>query len=84
MDKSEPVVIARAWTDAEASVIKSLLESYDIPCYYTSALPHRLYPASDEALGQIRICVPAALAEEAECILEEHRRQGGPLHPVEE
>jgi hypothetical protein len=83
MDKSEPVVIARAWADSEASVIKSLLESYSIPCHYASELPNRLYPVSAEGLGQIRIFVPASLAEEAKRILEEHRYNPANLHLVD-
>lgn len=75
MDKSEPVVVARAWADSEASVIKSLLESYDIPCHYASELPSRLYPVASEGLGQIRIFVPASLAQEARRILDDHRRR---------
>jgi hypothetical protein len=84
MDKSEPVVVARAWTDSEASVIKSLLESYDIPCHYSSEIPNRLYSTSPEGKGQIRIFVPAALAQEAGHILEEHRRNQAPLRLVED
>jgi len=84
MDKSAPVVIARAWADSEASVIKSLLESYDIPCHYSSELPNRLYPLATEGLGQIRVFVPASLAEEALRILAEHRRHGAPLRLVED
>ena len=83
MDKSEPVVVARAWADSEASVIKSLLESYSIPCHYSSELPNRLYPLSTEGLGQIRIFVPASLAQEARCILDEHRRRKANLRLVE-
>jgi hypothetical protein len=82
MDKAPPVIVARAWTNSEAAVIKSLLESYDIPCCYSSELPHRIYPVSD-TLAQIRIYVPAALAPEAGCILEEHRRRKVPLRLVE-
>ena len=74
MDKTDPVIVARTWTDSEASVIKSLLESYSIPCHYASELPHRLYPASKEGFGEIRIFVPAAFAQEASQILEDHRR----------
>jgi hypothetical protein len=74
MDKSEPVVIARVWVDSEASVIKSLLESYDIPCHYASELPTRLYPVSAEDRGHVRIFVPASLAQDARHILEEHCR----------
>ncbi len=84
MDKSAPVVIAWAWADSEASVIKSLLESYDIPCHYSSELPTRLYPLASEGLGQIRVFVPASLAQEARRILEEHRRHQAPLRLVED
>jgi len=84
MDKSAPVVIAWAWADSEASVIKSLLESYDIPCHYSSELPTRLYPLATEGLGQIRVFVPASLAQEARRILDEHRRHQAPLRLVED
>jgi flagellar biosynthesis protein FlhB len=82
MDMSAPVVIARAWADSEASVIKSLLESYNIPCHYSSALPTRLYPLSAGGVGQIRVFVPASLAQEARRILEEHRRHRASLRLV--
>jgi hypothetical protein len=82
MDKAEPVVIARAWTESEASVIKSLLESYDIPSHYASEIPNRFYPLRESA-GPIRIFVPSSLAQEAENILEEHRRQPISLRLVE-
>ena len=84
MDGSEPIVVARAWTESEASIIKSLLESYAIPCHYMSELPYRLYPVSAEGLGRIRIFVPASLAEEARQILDEHRRNQANLHLVED
>ena len=72
------------WTDGEASVIKSLLESYSIPCHYSSELPNRLYRLANESVGQIRVFVPASLAQEARRILDEHRRQGAPLRLVED
>ncbi len=84
MDKSPPVVIAWAHADSEASVIKSLLESYEIPCHYSSELPTRFYPQPTEGLGQIRIFVPARLAQEARRILDEHRRHEAPLRLVED
>jgi hypothetical protein len=82
-DDVAPVVVARAWTDSEASVIKSLLESYAIPCHYQSELPIRIYPVSAENLGPIRIFVPASVAQEAAQILDEHRRRQEPLHLVD-
>jgi hypothetical protein len=82
-DNSAPVVVARTWTEGEASVVKSLLESYEIPCHYQSELPNRLYPVPAESQGPIRVFVPASLAEEAARILDEHRRQEAPLHLVD-
>jgi hypothetical protein len=84
MEKAPPVIVARAWTDSEAAVIKSLLEGYSIPCHYSSELPHRIYPVSVDTLAQIRIYVPAALEEEARQILEEHRRRQAPLRLVDD
>jgi hypothetical protein len=84
MDKAAPVIVARTWTDSKAAVIKSLLESYNIPCHYSSELPHRIYPVRVEPQGQIRIFVPAALEEEARGILAEHRRKDANLRLVEE
>jgi hypothetical protein len=84
MDKSAPVVVASVWAHSEASVIKSLLGSYNIPCHYSSELPSRFYPGSAKGSGQIRIFVPASLAEEARRILSEHRRQQVLLRLVED
>lgn len=84
MEKSAPVVIARAWAESEASVIKSLLGSYNIPCSYSSDMPSRLYPTPEEGQGQIKLYVPASLAQEAKRILEEHRRPEAPLYLVDE
>jgi hypothetical protein len=84
MDKSEPVIIARAYTEGEASVIKSLLGSYSIPCYYSSEMPNRFYAVPDEDLGQIRLYVPASLKEDARHILEEHKRHIAPIHLVKD
>jgi hypothetical protein len=74
MDKRAPIIVARAWTDSEASVIKSLLLGYNIPCHYSSEIPHRIYPVSVQGLAEIRIFVPAILAPEALRVLDAHRR----------
>jgi len=81
MDKESPSIIAETWTDSEASVIKSLLESYNIPCH---KLPHNIYPLSVKGMGEIRIYVPASLAGEARRILQDHRRANFHLHLVED
>lgn len=75
MEQEAPVIVATTWKDSEASVIKSLLESYGIPCHCSSELPHRIYPVSVDGLMQIRVFVPAVLGDEARRILGEHRRR---------
>jgi len=84
IDKAAPVIVARAWTDAEAAVIKSLLKAYGVPCHYASELSHRIYPLSAQGLPEIRIYVPAALAGEARRILDDHRRRHAPLRLVDD
>lgn len=84
MDKSAPVVVAMAWRESEASVIKSLLESYHIPCHYSSELPVRLYPVSPEGEGRIKIYVPSSLAGEARRVLDDHQRHHASLKLVED
>ncbi len=85
MEQRAPVIVAITWKHTEASVIKSLLESYSIPCHYSSGLPHGIYPVSVDGLAEIRVFVPAALAEEARRILDEHRRtHHAHLHLVED
>ncbi len=75
MVNEAPVVVATTWMTTEASVIKSLLEGYNIPCHFSSELPRQLYPVSAQTGTAIRIYVPAILADEARRILTEHRRQ---------
>ena len=79
MNSDAPVLIAKTWMDSEASIIKNLLESYNIPCHYSSEVPHSIYPLTLDGLGEIRIYVPAPLANEARTILEEHRRTNAHL-----
>ncbi len=85
MDKEAPVVLMRVWAESEASVIKSLLESYSIPSHYSSGLTNRLYAGlEDHAPGRIRIFVPAAFERQARDILEGHRHQQMPPDPADE
>lgn len=84
MDSSEPVVIARVWAESEAFVIKSLLESYNIPSHFTSELPTRIYPVSAEGVAQIRIFVAAEHEQDALNILEDHQQQQTQLDLVED
>jgi len=84
MNKEAPVIIARVAAESEASVIKSLLEGYDIPCHYAAGLPNRFYPLPEPDSAHIKIFVPAAFEQAARDILEEHRRDSSSLHPVDD
>lgn len=83
MEASKPVMVAETWMESEASVIKSLLESYQIPCHYSNELPRSIYPFKDVVRG-IRIYVPASLADEAGRLLEQHRRLHDHLRLVDD
>jgi hypothetical protein len=76
----DPVMIGRTWSDSEAELLRGLLESYGIPCQIISDIPHAVIPLSVDGLGEIRLFVPREAAEEAERIIEDHRRAGeGPI-----
>jgi ribonuclease-3 len=70
---AEPVVIFRAHSDIEASVVRGLLEAHGIPS--VSDLPHSVFPLTISALGEVRISVNEADADEARRIIESHRTQ---------
>ncbi len=84
MNKAAPIVVARTSTESEAVVIKSLLESYSIGCHYSAENPQRIYPLSGDGLTDIKIYVPAEMADEARRILSEYRRREAPLRLVDE
>ena len=84
MDKSEPVVIARVWAESEASVIKSLLEAYDIPVHYAAKIPTRIYPFSADGVAQIKIFVPAELENDARELLQSHSQDDAAFELVDD
>lgn len=75
-------VIFRTWNDAEAELVRGLLESYGIPCQVTSQIAHSVVPLTVDGLGEIRLSVPGEAVEEAQEILEAHRL-GAPPGPTE-
>jgi hypothetical protein len=54
---------------AEAVVVKSLLESEDIPTLLRSRLAHSVHPFTVGAQGEVRILVPEAEAARARRLL---------------
>jgi ribonuclease-3 len=73
----EPVVIFTTFSDIEASVVISLLDSHGIESFRSSGLSHTVWPMAVDALGQIRISVPESAAEDARRIIDSHREDVG-------
>jgi ribonuclease-3 len=67
------VVIFRAHSDIEASVICGLLTSHGVPSATASDVPHSVFPLTVSALSEVRISVNADDADAARRIIESHR-----------
>lgn len=66
MKNSEKMVqVYHAQNEMEAQVIKSLLESYDIPCFLKSNAAPSVHTFTMDGMGEVRIMVLASVAEKA-------------------
>lgn len=72
---SRLVVIFRAHSDIEASVIRGLLDAHGVPCAMSSDVPHSVFPLTVSALGDVRISVTEDDADTARRIIESHRTE---------
>jgi len=75
------VIIFRAHSDIEASVVRGLLEAHGIPSVMASDVPHSVFPLTISTLAEVRISVNGDDADEARRIIESHRTElpGGRL-----
>ena len=73
------VEVRRCRDEAEALVVKSLLESEEIPCVLRSRLVHSVHPFTVGAQGEVIVLVPAAEAPRAHLLLA--RISPGPSFP---
>ena len=73
------VEVRRCRDETEALVVKSLLESEDIPCVLRSRLAHSVHPFTVGAQGEIIVLVLAAEAPRAHLLLA--RISPGPSFP---
>jgi hypothetical protein len=73
------VEVRRCGDEAEALVVKSLLESEEIPCVLRSRLAHSVHPFTVGAQGEVVVLVPAAEAPRARLVLA--RISPGPSFP---
>lgn len=78
---SDLVVIFRTHSDVEASIVRSLLEAHGVRSLVSSDVSHAVFPLSVNDLGEVRISVNAAEAEDARQIIDTHRHDvpGGQL-----
>ena len=67
----EPVQVYSAVNDLDAQVIKSYLESNDIPVLLQGEAAGRVFGMMVGAMAEVRVFVPALLADKARELLEE-------------
>ena len=67
------VVIFRAHSDIEASVVCALLNAHGVQSATASDVPHSVFPLTVSALSEVRISVSADDADAARRIIDSHR-----------
>ena len=66
MNKEETLVeVYKASNEIEAQVIKSLLESYDIPCLLKSHAAPSVHMFTVDGMGEVRVMVWDSMADRA-------------------
>ena len=66
MSKSEKLVeVYKANSEMEAQVIKSLLESYDIPCFLKSHAAPSVHVFTIDGMGEVKVMVWDSMADKA-------------------
>ena len=63
--------VYRAAGEAEANVVKGLLESYGIPCLLRSLASPSVHVFSVDGMGEVRVMVPESAASEARRLVRE-------------
>jgi ribonuclease-3 len=79
---TDPIVVFTTTSDVEAKVVRGLLETHGIPVLMSAEALRAIFPAPATAQGDVRLSVPAELADEARQIIESHRNDGSPGAPV--
>ena len=59
------VAVYRASGEMEAQVIKSLLESYGIPCLLKSVAAPSVHPLAVDGMGEVKVMVRESMVEQA-------------------
>ena len=69
-NKDKMVEIYKAPNEMEAKVIKSLLESYDIPCFLKSNAAPSVHLFTVDGMGEVKIMVLESMADEAKSLIK--------------
>ena len=66
MSKNEKMVeVYKAPNEMEAQVIKSLLESYEIPCFLKSHAAPSVHMFTVDGMGEVKVMVLESMADSA-------------------
>ena len=69
-NKDKMVEIYKAPNEMEAKVIKSLLESYDIPCFLKSNAAPSVHLFTVDGMGEVKVMVLESMADEAKSLIK--------------
>ena len=71
MSKREELVeVYKATSEMEAQIIKSLLESYEIPCFLKSHAAPSVHMFTVDGMGEVKIMVLESLADKARDLIK--------------
>ena len=74
MSKSEKLVeVYKARHEMEAQVIRGLLESYDIPCFFKSNAAPSVHMFTVDGMAEVKIMVLASMADRAKELIVSDR-----------
>ena len=68
-NREKMVQVYKAPNEMEAQVIRSLLESYGIPCYLKSHASPSVHLFTVDGMGEYRVMVLESMAEEAKNLI---------------
>jgi hypothetical protein len=69
-NKEKMVEVYKASSEMEAQVIKSLLESYDIPSFLKSNAAPSVHMFTVDGMGEYRVMVMESMAAEARSLIK--------------
>ena len=80
--RGEFVEIYKARGEIDASIVKGLLESNDIPAYVKSNASPSVHPFTVDGLGEYRVMVPKKLAGKARELISQNHEGNPPKNSI--